>query len=268
MALHAVGVSFASRHPVRSSPELVPAYVDAFTAASWHRPLRYFLGIIDAPKPAPRRPGVLKTKTLRAELAELLTSDGLSTVTLLTSAKNDDRFAAFTAQTHLEPHYEFVRAYGRHYLNDEVLPAMDRWVLDMLAFAVAAKAAHGIVTVMNEDGAAAEVSYTGRSRDGRDLHPFPDEFERMCRVQREIGTKYVRFPRWGTMYSREHVDALGGVQRILDVVRPAVVRDLGDAIYFQLTEGVATAMSAEAMQKQRLFTELAGALLPPVGARS
>ena len=85
----------------------------------------------------------------------------------------------------------------------------------------------------------------------------------MRAVRVELGTKYVRFPRWGTLYGRAHVEALVGVGKIVDTVKPAVVRELPAALYVQLTDSVATATGAEAAAKQRAFTELVAPLLPP-----
>src|SRR5262249_55731268 len=140
-----------------------------------------------------------------------------------------------------------------------------RWVSEMLDLAAGVAAIHGVVPVMDADAVASEISLVGRSRDGVLQHPMPAEFERMSsgRNRPLIGTRYVRFPRWGTIYSHEHVEALGGRAKIDAAVKPALVRDLGAAWYFQLTEGLDTAMSAEALDKQRIFTDVAAPLLPP-----
>jgi hypothetical protein len=263
LAQLSVGISFLSRKAPRTSPEIVPALVEAFTAKSWTRPLRYYTGIIDAPKTPPRRPGVLKPKTVGDEVAGLLTSDALTSVTLQTSARNDDQFSTLTVETVVPPHYVFSKLFGYHHVGE----GMDAWVADMLACAAAIGAEHGVVCVMNEDGAAAEVSFVARTRDGKSLHPFPDELDGMRRVEREIGTTYVRFPRWGTLYSKGHVDALGGLERIVERVEPAVVREMGGAIYVQLTEHVGGALGDAAAAKQKSFTELATPLLP-TGSRA
>lgn len=73
----------------------------------------------------------------------------------------------------------------------------------------------------------------------------------------------MRFPRWGTVVNHAHVAQLGGVAAIERAVEPAMVRTLTGGVYFQLTASVADAMGAEAMEKQRRFTELAEPLLPP-----
>jgi hypothetical protein len=263
MARLAVGVSFSARRASRTSPELVPALADAFTAPSWQRPRRYYIDIVDAPKTPPRRPGMLKPKTLRAELGELLVSDALKWVSLQTSARNDEHFSRLGTQTHFRHHYEFARTDGYHYLDDTVMPVIDSWVADMLTFAERVGANHGVICVMNEDGASSESSLGGISRDGRDQHPYPDQRERMALKERALGVTYARFPRWGTLAGRAHVERIGGIEAIVSAVHPAVIRPLGEGVYVQLTETVATALSDESLGKQARFTELLAPLLPP-----
>jgi hypothetical protein len=264
MARLAVGVSFSARRVSRTSPELVPALVDAFTAPSWQRPLRYYIGIIAAPKPPPRRPGMLKPKTLRAELGELLVSDALTRLALQTSARNDERFSELMTQTIFRPHYEFARTHGRHYLDDTVMPVIDTWVTDMLTFAERVGAGYGVICVMTEDGASSESSLGGISRDGRDQHPYPEQREQMALNEWELGVTYARFPRWGTLVGRAHVEHIGGIDAIVSAVHPAVIRPLGEGVYVQLTETVATALSDESLAKQARFTELLAPLLLPL----
>jgi len=67
----------------------------------------------------------------------------------------------------------------------------------------------------------------------------------------------------GTLYGRAHVEAMGGVGKIVETVKPAVVRELPAALYVQLTDSVATATGAEAAAKQRAFPELVAPLLRP-----
>jgi hypothetical protein len=95
-------------------------------------------------------------------------------------------------------------------------------------------------------------------------YPFPEEFERMRGENaRLIGTRYMRFPRWGTLVSHAHVAELGGIDAVTGSVNPAVVRPLSGGVYFQLTDSVATAGSDEAAAKQQAFTEVGAKLLPP-----
>lgn len=93
-------------------------------------------------------------------------------------------------------------------------------------------------------------------------HPYPEQFERMGRAEQMRGNASIRFPRWGTLLSHEHIAALGGLEKIQQHVQPALVAPCGAGLYFQLTDSVATAMSTEALAKQEKFIELAQPLLP------
>ena len=134
----------------------------------------------------------------------------------------------------------------------------------MLAFAATTTTSLGVVFVIADDADAYREGavLTGTSP-GEPLHQLYPEWARMSAVRAEVGTRYVRFPRWGTLYSDAHVAALGGAARITDIVQPAVVRELPGGVYFQLTDSLDSAQSDLATRKRRAFTELAEPLLPP-----
>jgi hypothetical protein len=81
----------------------------------------------------------------------------------------------------------------------------------------------------------------------------------------DMGTRYMRFPRWGTLVGHAHLAALGGRAAIEAAVEPAKVVELSGGLYVQLTESIATAGSPEALAKQDAFRALATPLLPPEG---
>ncbi len=122
-----------------------------------------------------------------------------------------------------------------------------------------------IAVMSSSNEITTECSETEISQDGVLAHPFPEESARLhAFANRELlGTKYMRFPRWGTLVNNVHVAQLGGAAEIERAVEPAIVRPLSGGVYFQLTSMVAAAMSDEAIEKQRRFTELAAPLLPP-----
>jgi hypothetical protein len=78
-----------------------------------------------------------------------------------------------------------------------------------------------------------------------------------------LGDKYVRRPRWGTYLRPAHVAAIGGRDRILAVVKPPVVRDIGDLLYIQLSERVSEATSDQAKARYRAFVELVAPITMP-----
>ena len=65
----------------------------------------------------------------------------------------------------------------------------------------------------------------------------------------KVGRTYARFPRWGTYLHAEHLDRIGGVQRIREVVGPARIDRVGPLTYIQLTDSLESAMDAVAGQR-------------------
>ena len=257
----AIGISFTMPVGSGARPDLVGSCLDAFASPTWNRPLRYLSLMAEPGRPYPRRRGVLPKGQRDAIARELLVHPDLCQVTLATAT--EDAYAMLAVGTRPHISYPYVSCMGIQWLGAD-LARQNGWVTAMLDFAARVEAVQGVIPVMNYAATLSEVSFSIiESWDGF-RHPFPDEFLRMHDVESRLGTQYVRFPRWGTIYSREHVEQLGGVEHIREVVRPALIRDLGlKAVYFQLTESVATSMSDEALEKQRVFTELAEPLLPP-----
>lgn len=89
------------------------------------------------------------------------------------------------------------------------------------------------------------------------------EIDRVHRHRAALGERYIRPPAWGTYLKRAHVDAIGGRDKIVEIVRPDVIRDIGDLVYFQLSERVADAITAETERKRRAFEELAAPITVP-----
>ncbi|MBE7452257.1 MAG: hypothetical protein HS111_26255 [Kofleriaceae bacterium] len=257
----AVGIGLAVPGGPADRPETVEAYVETFLSDVWMKPLRQLISQSIGGRPHPRRAGMVTMAERPAVLRDLLVHPDLCEVTLSHRDKTTGHHESFDVGTRNEdnPH---VRVYGHQTLTEDPAAA-DRWVRVMLDLAEKVGAYHGVVSVMNPYAVRSEGAFVGAFLNGVDTHPFPDEFARIRAVERELGTKYVRFPRWGTLYGRSHVEALGGIGKIVDTVRPAVVRELPAAVYVQLTDSVVTATSPEAAAKQRAFTQLVAPLLPP-----
>ena len=138
------------------------------------------------------------------------------------------------------------------------------WVDAVVDFLDKVSAVSAVIVKMDAMHVSTEVTGCGMTYHGVFQHPAPDEFHRMGHPDNvaHIGTRYVRFPRWGTLMSHDHVAQLGGAATIIAAVRPAVVRELSGGVYFQLTASIDDARSDEAAAKQRGFVELAAPLLP------
>jgi len=79
-----------------------------------------------------------------------------------------------------------------------------------------------------------------------------------------LGGAHARHPRWGTYLKREHVDAIGGLERIRTEVQPARIDELATLTYIQLTDSVETALTPAAGEKRRALEALMTPIL--VGA--
>ena len=102
------------------------------------------------------------------------------------------------------------------------------------------------------------------------LNDLPADFEAQIsllqRWWKKIGRTYARHPRWGTYLNAGHVAAIGGVDRIRDVVQPARIDAVGELTYIQLTESIETGMSAEAGDRRRKLQALMEPILLGAGA--
>ena len=99
-----------------------------------------------------------------------------------------------------------------------------------------------------------------------DLGPSPDFKVRNHREnywREKLGGTYVRAPRWGTYLRKTHIDQVGGLDRIIAIVEPAKIVDLGAIVFVQLTERLDEAMSAECETKRRAFDAVLAPLAPP-----
>ena len=72
-----------------------------------------------------------------------------------------------------------------------------------------------------------------------------------------------QMPRWGTYLKPAHVAAVGGRERILEVVQPEVTREVGELFYVQLTARVSDAASEVAKQRQAAFAGLLAPITMP-----
>lgn len=258
----AVGIAFSVARGPAEAATTVEAYVDAYLADVWLKPLRQLISQAVGGRPHPRRAGLVPAGERAAVLRELLVHPDLWEVTLRREDPRTDDSESLDVVTRHRDVARAVQVYGHQTLTDDPAQA-DAWVGAMLRLAERVGVHHGVVPVMNPSAVRSEGNMGVVLRNGVDQHPSPDEHARMRAVGGELGTRYVRFPRWGTLYAHAQVEALGGVGAIVAAVAPAVVRELPAALYVQLTERVATATTAEAAAKQRAFTQLAAPLLPP-----
>jgi len=56
---------------------------------------------------------------------------------------------------------------------------------------------------------------------------------------------------------------IGARDKVIASVEPAIVRDVGPLVYFQLTERVSDALAPAAEMKRTIFEQLVAPLVPP-----
>ena len=261
-----VGFSVLHERRVTGDAAARAAALRLIESPSWGASIRYFLSTATPGHALWRKPGMIPLPKLREIAEAALQSDVVSRLTLASASYVDAGYRSinFARDARSEP---FAITHGERPLlaQGDGQEQADAWVAEVLDLYDAVSGGTGVVTVMNSfREISSECSEASVIHEGVLAHPFPSEHVRMRMPNREyLGTRYMRFPRWGTLVSHTHVAQLGGVAAIEAAVQPALVRTLSGGVYFQLTASVASALSDEAMEKQRLFTELAAPLLPP-----
>lgn len=125
-------------------------------------------------------------------------------------------------------------------------------------------AIHGVVIASTDfDVLGIELWLSNVDRNGIAVHPDPAEISSYAVHRRTLGDEYIRAPRWGTYLKPAHVAAVGGRDRIVDFVKPPVVRDVGELLYVQLSERVGDALAPETEVRRRVFAELLAPITMP-----
>ena len=261
-----LGFAFSIEREALHSPDLRAEALRLVASSSWGRPLRYFSSIAVSGQKKVRRPGLLPTKERDRVYTDILATDATNTVDMASSVRSDGDYAHFSIDTQVLPwSAKKTKVYGLRPWEPAVTHS--QWLTDVLEFADRAPANQGVVFAMATHTAAMSEAWPSNIilPHGGDAHPRPDQISSMSVNQKEMGSRYVRFPRWGTFYSRAYLAQLGGTDRIVELVRPAVVRELAAGIYFQLTDSFESALSDEALAKQHAFEVVAEPLLPTIG---
>ncbi len=261
--MHTLGFGALHTRRLCDHPEDLSIYVDTMLSTTWLRQPDNL--VVGQRGPLVRRSGHLRRAELRPVVSELLLHERVSSVTLRKRSKSTDELV----EIRVESRPAGARnswSHGAHWVPVAEPVAVDPWAQMIVDFFDATRAPHAVVVVMDETPALSEGWMGGTRRDGVLDHPYPEQFERMVSAHAagELGTKYVRYPRWGTLYSHTQVAQLGGIAAIEAAVKPAVIRELSAGIYFQITHSVATAATDDALAKQRAFWRVAEPLLPPV----
>ncbi|MEZ4402578.1 MAG: hypothetical protein R3B06_21320 [Kofleriaceae bacterium] len=229
---------------------------------SWDGAPRYFRATTTPGHEPWRPPGMIPAKNVSEVVDRAFQHDSVSTFGLTTArdTRPDSRGLKFIR--HAQHSERFSLTYGERPMTGEGTQA---WLEAVLTFFDQVGGSAGVVVALwTSDEVVSECGEATISNNGQVQHPYPKQLARMRGLNSEhMGTRYMRFPRWGTLVSHEHVAQLGGVGAISAAVAPAVVRELSGGVYFQLTDSLATARSEEFVTKRKLFTDFAAPLLPP-----
>jgi len=230
----------------------------------WGKPLKFFSSNARPGEKLVRRPGAL-FKRDRAFLRDVLRDPRVGSVHMsaapLTRGEVDE--AHISIDVNLESWECALTMDGRRWLPNS-RTQREAWVEAIVTAFDRLGSTQAIILVHEKYSVFSETTLTGYgSSSGGIHHPWPDEFDRVAHLRGRLGVDQIRFPRWGTLLSPAHLERMGGVARIVEVVQPAVVRELSGGTYFQLTDRVATSTSEESLDRQRRFIELAAPLLPP-----
>jgi hypothetical protein len=215
----------------------------------------------------PRFQGTIPAARMRDTALELLADASVASVMFSISRKESLDHATFNVDTGRQSSPSVsIRANARVRVPETVDldTAAAAWVELQHELVATLGVKHGvIVTATNEYVMNAETWLSLTSLNGRVMHPNPEEISSYAARSHMLGNEYVRRPRWGTYLKPAHVAAVGGRDRILEVVRPPVVRDVGDLLYIQLTDRVSEATSDAAKARYRAFADLLAPITMP-----
>ncbi|MEO8840635.1 MAG: hypothetical protein ABI704_03630 [Kofleriaceae bacterium] len=237
----------------------------------WVHPFKLVsVGYIPTMDREPRFPGQIPRTQLRASALTSLASASAEYVSFSTSKKEVSDHADFKVDTGRHTVYQpdapqFANAKWRVPPNVDLESAVAAWVELQHAVIETIAALHAvIVTATNPYVMSAERWLSLTSVDDTVMHPHPEEISAYARKRDQLGKEYVRKPRWGTYLKPAHVAAVGGREKILAVVKPPVVRDVGDLLYVQLSERVSDATSEAAKARWQAFADLLAPITVPM----
>jgi hypothetical protein len=188
--------------------------------------------------PEPRFAGFIAPTAVREDAVQAFMSPSAASVMFHLSERDADAHANFDVQTGRQQIGLGTRsnAHWRVPASADPDEVTSPWVELQHAIIDTLGAKHAVlVTATNEYVLNAEVWLSLTRIDGQWMHRRPSEIRAYEAHRHDLGDAFVRRPRWGTYLNRAHVAAIGGRQKILDVVQPPVTRDVGELFYVQLS---------------------------------
>lgn len=214
----------------------------------------------------PWPPGKIAARELRATVIDVLRSDRTSGIHLVTSRQDKLNHAWVVLESGRWESIDEGIAFpfdGMSICRTGGKP-LDGWVELVSELAVELEAANGLIFAGEDERPIVVLQFGSgryREKDPED-HPYTEN-ERVQRVRKELGARYVRPPRWGTYLRAEHVAAVGGRAKIAEIVKPPVMRAVGPLLYVQLSERIEDAVTPETEARRKVFTELLAPITVP-----
>jgi hypothetical protein len=218
--------------------------------------------------PWPR--GKVAAKALPATIEDVLRSKS-TTAIHLSMSRQDAGNHAFVIVDNGSPraiHEDQAYPYGAIGLSRYPIPAdksVDRWLALVRELAAVLEAAHGVIWVETDERFLMARQFVSGTPDPRKPPDYPtNESHRIVHARKLLGDRYVRFPGWATFLRSAHVDAVGGREKLLSVVKPPVIHDVGDLLYVQLSSSVDDALAPETEARRQALVELLSPIIVPV----
>lgn len=214
--------------------------------------------------PAPELKGSIAESKLRGAALEVLASPSVASAMFSVSSKESLDHAHLDVNTGRAISIN-ARSNARTRLNEaDVDAAATAWVELQHAIIEQLGAIHGVIVASkNEYVVNAEIWLSLTTVAGQVMHPHPDEIRGYAARKDELGHAFVRRPRWGTYLKRAHVAAIGGRDRIVEIVQPEVIREVGELLYVQLTSRVSESTSDAAKRRFVAFAKLIAPITLP-----
>jgi len=141
---------------------------------------------------------------------------------------------------------------------------VEAWLTLVRELATLLEARHGVIWADKDDRVVIARQFVMGSAAAREAPDYPgNESHRINRARQLLGDRYVRFPGWATFLRSSHVKAVGGREKLLAVVKPPVVHDVGDLLYVQLSASIDDALAPETEARRQALIELLTPIIVP-----
>lgn len=213
--------------------------------------------------------GKIAAKALPGIVEDVLRSDSATGIYLSTSRQDEGNHAFLvvdngTPRTHPDGRIPYT-AIGLCRYPVPAGKSVDPWLALVCELAAVLEAKHGVIWVDPDERYVIARQFVSGSAQPRQAPDHPsNESHRINRARRDLGERYVRFPGWATFLRSAHVEAIGGREKLLSTVKPAVVHDVGDLLYIQLSASVDDALTDETQARRRALIELLAPIIVPL----